>query len=213
MKKTIGLMAGIGAASFLGAATGLAQNYPGEVYFNGSLGGALQQDMRVKNAGGKVGFDPGVRFDFSGGINFSPYISAELETGIIGNRLDTFNGISLSSMGQHGYLTQVPLLANLIFRAPLRYGITPYIGGGVGGVASTLYLRQPGDRDSDTDINFAYQGMAGVKFALNRNMEVGVGYKFLGTPPHTWFRDDPNLYTRSGQMFSHSILATFTFNF
>jgi hypothetical protein len=55
--------------------------------------------------------------------------------------------------------------------------------------------------------------MAGVKFTLNRNMEVGVGYKFLGTPPHTWFRDDPNLYTRSGQMFSHSILATFTFNF
>ena len=206
-------MVGIGAAAMLGMGTCQAQNEPGQIYFNGSLGGALQQDMRVKNAGGKVGFDPGVRFDYSGGFNFSRNFSGELETGVIANRLDTFNGVSLSSMGQKGYLTQIPLLANLIFRAPLQYGITPYIGVGAGGVASTLYLRQPGDRGSDTDINFAYQAMAGVKWALTPNLELGVGYKFLGTPPHTWFQDDPNFYTRSGKMFSHSILATLKFSF
>ncbi len=215
MKMKTHIITAIGAALLVGAAPGQAQNYPGSFYFNGSLGGSLQQDMTVRNApaGSKVGFDPGVRFDFSGGVHFSPYISGELETGIIANRLDTFNGVSLSSMGQRGDLTQFPLLANVIFRVPLRYGITPYIGAGAGGVVSTLYLRQPGDRGTDSDINFGYQGMAGVKFALNRNMEVGVGYKFLGSAAHTWFRDDANLYTRSGQMYSHSILATFTFSF
>lgn len=203
-----------GVVCLLAAVTANAQNYPGSVYFNGSLGGALQQDMTVRNAGnGKVGFDPGVRFDFSGGVNFTPYFSGELETGIIANRLDTFDGVSLSSMGQRGDLTQFPLLANAILRIPLRYGVTPYVGVGCGGIASTLYLRQPGDRGTDTDFTFAYQAQAGVRWALNRNMECGVGYKFLGTPPHTWFADDPNLFTRSGRMYSHAILATFKFTF
>ena len=66
MKMKIRIITAISAASLLGAAAvGQAQNYPGALYFNGSVGGALQQDMTVRNAaaGSKVGFDPGVLKD------------------------------------------------------------------------------------------------------------------------------------------------------
>jgi hypothetical protein len=40
-----------------------------------------------------------------------------------------------------------------------------------------------------------------------------VGYKFVGTMNHTFFDGDPNLNTHTGEIYSHSILASFTFNF
>jgi hypothetical protein len=44
-------------------------------------------------------------------------------------------------------------------------------------------------------------------------VELGVGYRFLGTTAHTWFANTPNLYTPTGQTFSHSIMATLTVSF
>ncbi len=198
-----------------------AQDRPGVVYvmkpvpfyISGQVGGELMQGLSIKNAGGaKNDVDPGFRASVSIGADLSDYVAAEFETGVLGNQLDTSSSQPLSAIADRAYLYQVPLLANLIFKAPLGNGLTPYIGGGAGGMASTLYLRSGHDWASDTDLNFAYQAMTGIKFALNRNMEIGLGYKFLATPDHTWFPNDSR-FVRSGQMFTHSILASFTWTF
>ena len=209
------------AAVMIAAPAGRAQDRPGVVYVmrpvpfyvSGQIGGELMEDLTFKNFGGaKNAVDPGFRASVSIGADLSDYVAAEFETGALGNALDNSSSQPISAIADRAYLYQVPMLANLIFKAPLRNGITPYIGGGAGGIASTLYLHSGDDWSGDTDITFAYQGMCGLKCALNQNMEIGVGYKFLATPDHTWFPNDSR-FVRSGQMFTHSILATFTWNF
>lgn len=221
MKKSIPYLTAVAASVLIVVPAGRAQDRPGVVYVmrpvpfyvSGQVGGELMEDLTIKNAGGiKNNVDPGFRASVSIGADLSDYVAAEFETGVLGNQLDTSSGQPISAIADRAYLYQVPLLANVIFKAPLRNGITPYIGGGAGGMASTLYLKRGDDWSGDTDFTFAYQAMAGIKVALNRNMEIGVGYKFLATPDHTWFPNDSR-FVRSGQMFTHSILATFTWNF
>jgi opacity protein-like surface antigen len=201
--------------------TGYQPYYPGTFYLNAEIGGTLLRDLNVKNTGTRLSFDPGSRVDFSFGYNIVPQVSVGFETGVIWNSVDRANGVSLSSMDERADLYQVPFLANLIFRAPLPGGFSAYLGAGAGGVASTFDLRQDQViggtefrfHDRDSDFTFAYEGMAGLKYAFGWNMEVGVGYKFMGTLNHTWFEGDPNLETRTGHVYSHSILATFTWGF
>src|SRR6267154_4051454 len=221
MKKCISYLAAVTALGLITVPAGCAQDRPGVVYvmkpmpfyISGQVGGELMEDLTIKNAGSaKNTIDPGFRTSVSIGADLSDYVAAEFETGVLGNALDTSFSQPLSAIADRAYLYQVPLLANVIFKAPLRNGITPYIGGGAGGIASTLYLHSPGSWSQDTDVTFAYQAMGGIKFALNRNMEIGLAYKFLGTPDHTWFPNDFR-FVRSGQMFTHSILATFTWTF
>jgi len=221
MKNHISYSAVIAASLLVSIAAGRAQDRPGVVYvmrpvpfyISGQVGGELMQGLSIKNAGGaKNNVDPGFRTSVSIGADLSDNVAAEFETGVLGNALDTSSTQPISAIADRAYLYQVPLLANVIFKAPLKCGITPYIGGGAGGIASTLYLHSPGSWSQDTDFTFAYQAMGGIKLALNRNMEIGLGYKFLGTPDHTWFPNDSR-FVRTGQMFTHSILATFTWNF
>lgn len=187
-------------------------------YIEGDVGGTLMQHMDLRNLGTKADFDPGVRGSILFGYNIIPPLGFEFETGAIWNRISG-NGAQIigGSFADHGDLYQVPFLGNIVFKAPLPCGLTPYIGAGAGGVASTLALTHNShhffDQTSDTDFTFAYQGKAGLKYALGWNMEVGVGYEFLGTLDHRWFGDDPNLIVKSGPAYSHSILATFTWHF
>jgi len=146
-----------------------------------------------------------------GGFNVTDNLAVEIETGALTSRIRNSGSGILG--GNRAYLQQVPLLANVIFKAPLRGGVTPYIGGGVGGVVSDISLRQNSHWTDDADLTFAYQAMAGVTFTFARHFDVGFGYKMLGTGDHTFFRDDPALYTPTGKTISHSLLATFTFSF
>lgn len=193
--------------------TGQQPGQPGDIYFDAELGGNLQQDMIVRNVGQKVPFDPGEAFTFSVGGDITDALGVEFETGVNWNTINTSGSQSFLFAGNNADLYQVPFVVNLIFRAPLPGGLTPYIGAGGGGVASTLEAGYRHNWSSDTDVTFAYQALAGVRCALNRHLELGVGYKFLGTPSHTWFANDPVLYTPAGQTFSHSILATLTLSF
>jgi opacity protein-like surface antigen len=187
-------------------------------YVNADVGGSLLQNLKIKNFAANISFEPGARGDFSVGYNIIGPMAVEFETGSIWNSLDGPNRQALFPGCDRVDLFQVPFLGNLVFRVPLQCGLTPYIGAGLGGVASTLEVRFPRDQgfrhhESDTDFTFAYQGMAGLKYAFASNMEVDVGYKFLGTLDHSWFDTNPFLITQTRPTYSHSILASFTYKF
>lgn len=193
---------------------------PMPFYIGGDIGGALEQSVSLKNLNTRANFDPGVRGDIYFGYNIVDQLAVEFDTGVIWNRLNTDSSMIIGGpFANRGDLYQVPLLGNLIFKAPLPGGVTPYIGGGAGGVVSTLDLSHEEefttfrDHVSDTDITFAYQGLAGIKFAIAWNMDVDVGYKFMGTLDHHWFGDDPSLVVHTGPVLSHSILASFNWRF
>jgi opacity protein-like surface antigen len=192
---------------------GAEPGQPGDIYFNAELGGVLQQDLIVRNAGQKVPFDPGIGGNISVGVDITDALSVELQTGASASDINTSGSTALAFAGNNADIYQIPLLANVIFKAPLPGGLMPYVGAGFGGAVTELEVYQHHFYQSDTDITPAYQAMAGVKFALNRHTQLGVGYRFLGTTAHTWFADNPGAYTPTGPTFSHSIVGTLTISF
>lgn len=202
----------ISAAALLITTANLqAQNQPGGFYIKVDACGALQQDMRFNSS--EVSFDPGVRTSINFGYNFCKSFAAEIETGSIWNSLDKVNGTPFSALNQEGDLYQVPILAKVIFKLPFENGLTPYIGGGVGGVGASLRLQDSVVDNTDSDFSFAYQGEAGLKYAINQNIEVGVAYKFIGSSGYSFFENDPFFRAQTGDSFNHSILASFVWNF
>ncbi len=173
-----------------------AQNVLGKWYLGLDAGLALQPDITLKYAGGedRLVFDPGVRLGLSGGVHLHPSWRAELELGFIYNSVDART---------QDYF-QMPILANLIYSVPLRGPFSAYAGAGVGGVYTVFWTDL---WSTEEGLAFGYQGIAGVKYALNDGLDVGLSYKLLGTIEHDL---GP---ARSEGTLTHSILAAFTFKF
>jgi opacity protein-like surface antigen len=192
--------------------TGPAPEQPLDKLFNMEFGGLLQQDISLRSTGQKVSFDPGFAGNLNFGLDITEALALDFQTGFSYNSINT-SGNGAAFGGNFADIYQYPIMANLIFRAPLPGGLTPYVGAGYGGMVSELELYSRGFYSSDTDITPAYQFLAGLKCDLNRHTEIGVGYRFLATTAHTWFADDRFLYTPTGPTFGHYIMATFTFAF
>lgn len=74
-------------------------------------------------------------------------------------------------------------LANVYFDLGTWYGITPYIGGGVGGayVRATDFVSAslPTAAVTSERWNFAWAGMAGFAYCFTSNFLVDIGYRYL----------------------------------
>ncbi|HTY88640.1 MAG TPA: outer membrane beta-barrel protein [Candidatus Acidoferrum sp.] len=202
-----------------GAAPGHDSVLPlgGKVYLGFDAGVALQQNITLSdNVGdsGQVTFDPGARLDLQVGYNFTTNWAAEFELGLIISPVKYSYALGTDYMGVD--LVQMPLMVNVIYSRTLGRGFSVYAGGGVGGIFSH-YQDEYGDTTSSASA-FAYQGLAGVKYALNRKWDLGVGYKFLGTTEYdvgsgvAYDGFTPTEYKSSGNVV-HSILLTLTCKF
>lgn len=85
------------------------------------------------------------------------------------------------------------LMTNVIYEFANSSRITPYIGGGVG-AAWVTHWTGPGDA-TDRDLTYAYQGRAGVAFALNETTRIGAEYVFVRTGELTY---GPETFTPAG---------------
>jgi opacity protein-like surface antigen len=197
-------------------------------YFKFDAGVALPQDVTITRMNGldfpaisydgietvdqpKMRLSPGVRSDFAVGYAFNKMLSLEIEGGVVYNPLDkieytgTYEGYPFSSEESVSdfSLWQVPVLANVIFTIPLDSKFKPFIGAGAGGIWTIL----SGEGETDDDFTFAFQGMAGVNYAITEDVDLGIAYKFLGTLQH----DLGGL--KLEPVYTHSILAVLTARF
>ena len=189
-----------------------------KMYVSGDVGAAWQQNVNAQGGNGTVNFDTGVRGDVTFGYNFCENFAAELETGVIANSINSIAGNTLSSFGASADLYEIPILVNGIYRLPLKGGWTPYVGAGVGGAATYFTAKNVplfgfGSNSSykSTDFTFAYQAEVGLKYAVGKNIDLGIAYKFTGTTDHNW-SDNGVTFKTDGTM-AHAILATFTWKF
>ena len=193
----------------------------GRLYLGFDAGVALLQDVTISDNFGdseKVTFDPGVRLDMMLGYQFTENWAAEIEFGLIANQVKQSYMLGTDYMSVT-YL-QLPILLNGIYTLPLNKSksCSVYFGAGVGGVFSQ-YTNEYGDQ-TPGDTAFAYQGMAGFRWAINRQWELGLGYKFLGTTEsdvgsgvaYDGYTCTPTEFKSDGTM-THSILATLTYRF
>jgi opacity protein-like surface antigen len=215
----------VGAGSL--ALASLAQADEPGLYFKFDAGAALPQDVAITKVGQielpAVSYDgletynqpkaklrTGFRGDLAAGYAFNKMFSVELDAGVVYNPLDklqysgTYLGVPYSyDESPSVNLWQVPLLANVIFTIPLDSKFKRFIGAGAGGIWTVL----DGEDTSNNDFTFAFQGLAGINYAISDNVDIGVVYKFLGTLEHNLgdLRTDP--------VYTHSIMAVLTCRF
>lgn len=169
-----------------------------------SLGAGVNiiNDVDEDSGSATAAFDPGFRIGVAGGYRFTPMISAEIESSYLFNDFEDAADSTFS---------QVPFLANMVFRFENSSSFVPFIGAGVGGVATILTIDDIISEDDDSDVVFAWQAQAGVHYRINDNMSAGITYKYLGV-------DGPEFDFGGGTfgfetMHNHSFMASFQWSF
>jgi opacity protein-like surface antigen len=158
------------------------------------MGGSIPQDTKLTRLGDPVSgeylkLSPGVQLDMRLDYKITPWLSVGGELSFLYNSVD--------SLGQFSYhdtsLFQMPLMANVTLEYPTRGRLVPYMGAGVGGVASVLtfgqnsnyyYYSEPDGIGSDFVLG--WQAYAGLNYRLTAHSRLGVMYRFLYTDRQDW---------------------------
>lgn len=175
---------------------------------------------------GKVKYDVGASGAAAFGFAFNQYVALDVQTGYNWARIN-----SVQNYYPNGStMANVPFLANLTLSLPIPHHtkIIPYIGAGVGGSDSVLDAHQfhplnPASAqayvisDNADDVVFAWQAFAGVRFMVNQNISLGLGYAFFmtGNPTFSYPLAFPpeNLNVEFEGVRTHSIMFTLQANF
>ncbi|MGH6894667.1 MAG: outer membrane protein, partial [Dongiaceae bacterium] len=164
--------------------------------------------LDFKNIGGTVGV--------AGGYAWDNGLAVEGEFAYRRNGLDhdEFDG---DSTDLDGTLSSYAWMANGYYRLDTGTDFTPYIGGGVGIALLDLDMRR-GDEGRfhalDTDTQFAYQGIAGISYALAPHWSVGVDYRFFGTQDPSFIdHPDGNRVWTETVYHAHEVLLGVTYDF
>jgi opacity protein-like surface antigen len=222
MKFFIRTGAGLGLCLGLAVAPSVsiqAENNSGGVYLSTEAGGALLQDADITGfaglpAAGEVSFEPGLRVGVAIGYavpktGSGPRLRAEVESGLLLNDADEISGPG-GSVSLDATLYQVPVLLNFAVDFVSSSKLTPYLGVGGGGLLAPAQVDNVAGTASDTSdtaVVAAYQAFAGLRWALSERAELGLAYKFLGTPGPTWNFDGTKADVAN--LFTHSVLVTF----
>jgi opacity protein-like surface antigen len=178
-----------------------------------SLGGVMAMDRDVREypfsgPGDKLKLHPGVGFTVGMNGRITRWLRLEFETGLLINTIDR-----IGRDHADGYLAHVPLMMNVMvaYETPKSRWV-PYIGAGFGGDFNELLItsRDTGIDDIYTDVTYACQAMAGVRYAISRGASIGVGYKFYHSGSSRYEERGSHLsQIRFGESDTHSVSLVF----
>jgi len=167
--------------------------YPWDTTLQGlaTVGGVLPLDRGVREypfskPGDKLELNPGFAVTLGTGGQLQRWLRLELETGVIGSEIHR-----IGDDRPDGYLAHFPVLLNTIFMydSPKTPWV-PYIGAGLGGNVSLLNIDSPiGLEGNFTDVTYAAQAVAGIRYKISRSLSFGVGYRYFHTGSLS-FEDD-----------------------
>ena len=217
------LMAAVAAAAF--ATPALARDHSPYV---GIEGGAMILEDPTYDAFGatrnipgflkidnKVGYD----VDAIAGYDFG-MLRAEFELGYKRARVQGAEVNTSIATSAGGHSDARSAMGNLLLDFGDEHGISGYVGGGAGlartriTAATTLPLANFRTRDS----GFAYQAIAGVRFPVGTNIDLGLKYRFFNTSIRQNIGGYAPLFAGGpasvrSRFRSHSLLASLIFNF
>lgn len=194
-------------------------------YLRADIGGTSTKDVELREffgqalvPGSEISLDPGVRVGVRAGYGITDWFAAEVETGVTANDIDTITGATRAE----GSLASVPLLLNARFHVPDNSRVSPYVGAGIG-LASTLLTA---DRitiggtsldGSTADVTLAFQAFAGIDFAINDTMSLGVEYRYFHADKSNMSADitvgTPTDRVKIGDIQTHSLSVAFKLRF
>lgn len=189
------------------------------IYQNGTLKEySLEGSPLFSPQNQTVSYDVGVSADAAFGWAFNQFVSLDFDSGYVWGRINNIPGYYANG----STIGNVPFLANLTLSMPIPHtNIVPYIGGGAGGADSIFDAHSFSDAGmnqiaygSESDVVFAYQAFAGVRFMLTPNVSLGVGYQYFATGNPTFsYPPEPNLDIAFAGVHTHTIMFTLQCNF
>jgi opacity protein-like surface antigen len=165
------------------------------------LGGCFTQDANLEGLlgfvgpGSKVKFDPGFRIGLAGGYQLTDWFAAELEIAGMQNPIRPLTAPYVSV--QSAALYNIPIMVNAKFQYRNRSPLTPYIGAGVGvsdDILDAGHIEVPTGPDypvpefqgSASQFVFAWQIMAGLRYALTERMGLSLEYRYFWADSPSW---------------------------
>ena len=158
-------------------------------------------------AGYKIGL---FKLEVEGGYQRAPLKSLTASTTLL-NDVSTATGIMATPANLPSTRAGVTyVLGNALLDSDFGGGWGGYIGGGAG----RAWVSYSGDKDNA----WAFDGEAGIRYALTPNLDAGLKYQYLHTAKLNFddaFAVDGVNYTSSasGNYNSHNILASLVYNF
>ena len=166
-------------------------------------------------SGMKLELDPGFQMDFGFDYRVTPWLSVGPELGLLFNSVDSFGEFSYHDT----WLFQMPIMGKVTLEYPYAGRLLPYIGGGIGGVASALTFGDNGYYEPDgtgSDFVFGFQAFAGLRWRFTEHSSLGVVYRFLATDKQHWdveWWNESHFHVASDSIQIHSVTLIFTASF
>ena len=176
----------------------------------------LDLDLRTPNGTDNVflsidhtmGYDVDALFGYDAG-----YVRAELE---LGYKRASHDGYTLRSEGTFtedgdGSSRYVSIMTNLLLDVGNEDGLSFYAGPGAGFAWGKFKFDDGSGSESFRDGGVAWQLIAGVRYAVSPNIDVGAKYRYFH--PSRVTEGDSDTSQLRGRFTSHSILASLIYNF
>ena len=201
--KTWSLVAAAATAAAMAAASSPAA---AQWYVSGSGMYVMTDDSDLTDSSlpgvtGTLSANDGGGFTFALGYSWNMGLRAEFEGAYRNNGLDrlTLRAFGLTATGAASGETSVwSGMANAYYDFKTSSPFTPYVGAGLGFANVNVDITVAGVNANSEDTTFAYQLMGGVKYALTREIDLRMGYRYFAL-------DDPQFGTTTGTYHSHNI--------
>ncbi len=185
--KPLAFACGLLLAAAGPVATAAAQ----EGFYASGFGGAtflfnsdVKQSTPTTTTAAEIEHETGFMAGGAVGYAFLNGLRLEIEGSYRENDLDSFQPNGGTTVNADGSISAIAGMLNAYYDVSTGGPFVPYIGGGIGAAVLSLddFSTAPATPGfSDTDTQFAFQGMAGVGYKLTPNITVGVEYRYFQT--------------------------------
>jgi len=181
-------------ASVLLCVPAWADGFYADVHGGGTFFENDSARVTAEDSGGSINahtnFDPGWLAGAAAGYEWPQGLAGEFEFTFRQNQLDRIASSTPLFLG--GDMHSFAMMFNGYYRFHNATPFTPYIGGGVGEAVVVMNNARPTSAltglpafDSGpfggTDVDFAYQGIAGVSYPIAAHLDIAAEYRYFGT--------------------------------
>jgi outer membrane protein OmpA-like peptidoglycan-associated protein len=158
--------------------------------------------------------NPGYAIGGDVGYGFGP-VRVEGELTWRQNGLDKIND-NLGTASAGGNINAVSVMGNVFYDVDTGTKFTPYVGVGAGGINldEDNVTARGVTLTKDSDLRFAYQGIAGVSYAVNEQLSIKADYHYIRADEARFTTEtayDGNV--GKGAYQAHSVMVGFTWHF
>ncbi len=193
------IIRGLVAVSLAAGVAPAAYAQDGAWYLGAQTGVNLLNDADTSFPGtsSEFEYDPGFGLLGQVGMPLGDF-RVEAEIGWRRNSIDEFAGAGID-----GDTNLFSFMANGYYDIPLGWRVTPYVGAGAGGAVVSV------DADGivdESEVVFAYQGIAGLSYKINDELAIKGDYRYLAT-------EDFTVDGVESEYESHAFMVGFTYFF